>query len=279
MKTLILEQKLLQLQTFIAQYDSAIVAYSGGVDSSFLLKTARDILGKENVLAATGDSPSFPRKEKLFAIEQAEQFDVNHIIIQTEELQNEHYFSNPSNRCYFCKTELFTKLSQLQMRMNFNVIFDGTNFDDRFEFRPGSVSAKEHNIVSPLAFCKFSKEEIRFASHHLHLLSSEKPASPCLASRIPYGNKVTIEKLSQIEYAENIMHELGFNVCRVRHHDSVARIEVPTDVIHLLTETEIRAKLVQKFRQLGFHFITLDLNGFTSGNLNTVLSADQQITN
>jgi uncharacterized protein len=279
MNTVALTQKLQHLQSFIAQYKSVIVAYSGGTDSSFLLKVTRDILGKENVFAVTGDSASLPRKEKLFAIEQAEQFDVNHIIIQTEELQNNDYSSNPSNRCYFCKTELFRKLTQLQSRMCCDVIFDGTNFDDRFEFRPGNVAVKENKIVSPLSIFKFTKDEIRLASQQLSLQSWVKPASPCLASRIPYGQKVTTEKLSQIEQAENILHELGFNVYRVRHHDNVARIEVPADKIHVLTETKIRRMLVQKFRQLGFLFVALDLNGFTSGNLNTVLSTEQQHAN
>ncbi|MBS4027922.1 MAG: ATP-dependent sacrificial sulfur transferase LarE [Ignavibacteriales bacterium] len=266
-----IEQKLSQLKYFIQQYKTVLVAFSGGADSAFVLKVTRDVLGKENVLAVTGHSPSLPEREKVSAIEQAKRIDATHLIVDTEELGNENYSSNPSNRCFFCKTELYTKLSQLKSEKNFDVIFDGTNLDDEKDFRPGKIAAKENGIISPLSECGFTKDEIRLASKTLNLETWDKPASPCLSSRIPYGKIVTVEKLSQIERAENFLHELGFTICRVRHHDTIARIEVPSEKIYLLMNDEIRESIVKELKRIGFLFVTIDLNGFVSGNLNSTL--------
>jgi len=273
-----LEIKLQRLRNFIQQYKSVIVAFSGGADSAFILKVTRDVLGKENVLAITGHSPSLPEREKFFATEQAKQIDVEHLIIDTEELENENYSSNPSNRCFFCKSELYTKLTELKLEKHFDVIFDGTNLDDENDYRPGKNAAKENGVISPLSICKFTKEEIRRASKMLNLETWDKPASPCLSSRIPFGQKVTMEKLSRIEQAENLLHELGFTICRVRHHENIARIEVPKEQIHLLASDSIRETIVNEFKQIGFLYVTIDLNGFSSGNLNSVLAEQQQLT-
>ena len=271
------ENKLQQLRDFIQQYKSVIVAFSGGADSAFILKVTRDVLGKKNVLAVTGHSPSLPEREKFFASEQAKNIDVHHLIIDTEELENENYSSNPSNRCFFCKTELYTKLKELIHEKHFDIIFDGTNLDDENDYRPGKIAAKENGVISPLSICKFTKDEIRVASKKLNLETWDKPASPCLSSRIPFGQKVTIEKLSRIEQAENLLHELGFTICRVRHHENIARIEVPKEQIHLLTSDPIRETIVNEFKQIGFLYVTIDLNGFSSGNLNSVLVEEQQL--
>jgi len=273
-----LEIKLQRLRNFIQQYKSVIVAFSGRADSAFILKVTRDVLGKKNVLAVTGHSPSLPEREKFFATEQAKQIDVEHLIIDTEELENENYSSNPSNRCFFCKSELYTKLTELKLEKHFDVIFDGTNLDDENDYRPGKNAAKENGVISPLSICKFTKEEIRRASKMLNLETWDKPASPCLSSRIPFGQKVTMEKLSRIEQAENLLHELGFTICRVRHHENIARIEVPKEQIHLLASDSIRETIVNEFKQIGFLYVTIDLNGFSSGNLNSVLAEQQQLT-
>jgi uncharacterized protein len=271
MQIVALEEKIIQLHSYIAQFSSALVAFSGGIDSAFLCKITRDVLGRKNVLAITAVSASLPQKEKEQTITTAIQLDVPHQFIFTDELENEHYVANPVNRCYFCKSELYTKLTQSTFAKQYEVIFNGTNADDLGDFRPGIVAGAEYKILSPLAHCGFAKNDIRNEAQKLNIAIWNKPASPCLSSRIPYGESVTQKKLLQIEQAEDFLHSLGFAVCRVRHHDTIARIEIPPEDFIAITEKKIRMQINTRLKEIGFLFVTIDVSGFTSGSLNSVL--------
>ena len=264
------DKKLVDLKNFIRNYPNAIVAFSGGVDSTFVLKNTIDVLGNENVLAVIGDSQSLPTYEKQNAIKIAEELSSQYLIIETNELDDKNYFSNPVNRCYFCKSELFTNLVKIKNEKKFSVIFDGTNFDDLKKIRYGKIAGNENHIVSPLAECKLSKEEVRFFSKKMNLKIWNKPSSPCLSSRIPFGEEVTKEKLLQIEEAEEFLQQFDLGSFRVRHHNIIARIEVEKEFFSKLIEENIREKIVQKFKSIGFAYVTFDLNGFTSGHFHMI---------
>lgn len=266
-----LNAKLNNLNTILKSFDSLLIAYSGGVDSTFLLKVARDLLG-DSVLAVTAKSETYSQSECNEAIQIARQYHVNHMIISTKELEYPHFKSNPINRCYYCKNELFKKLKELAQKKNIQHIVDGTNFDDTDDFRPGLKALKELDIRSPLKEAGLTKKEIRLLSHEMGLPTWNKPALACLASRFPYGTEITPPKLNRVEQAETFLHELGFKQVRVRHHNNIARIEVSQEEIERISSPDYRDIIIIKLKELDYQYITLDLQGFRTGSMNEVLS-------
>jgi len=250
-----------------------VVAFSGGVDSALVLKVAVDVLSREKVLAVTADSESYPREELNSAVKftQATGLDGRHRIIRTEELSNPDYAANAFTRCFFCKDELYAQLKQIAETENIKHILDGCNVSDQGDFRPGREAAKKHGVRSPLIEAGLNKEEIREIARDLGLSIWDKPALACLSSRIPYGHKVTKEKLSQIEQAEEFLHSLGFRQVRVRHHQNMARIELEPSEIPKILDVEVREKVFKKLKEIGYLYVTLDLRGYRSGSMNEVL--------
>jgi len=266
-----LEGKYEQLIGLIKPMGRVIVAFSGGVDSTVVLKVALDTLGRENVLAATGVSPSLPQRELQSVKDLADVLSAPLELVETSEMDSPNYTSNPSNRCYFCKNELYSKLSELAATKNFNSILNGLNLDDTGDHRPGISAARQWNIRSPLLEARLSKADVRGLAEKLNLPNWEKPALACLSSRIPYGTPVTIQSLSQIERAEDFLRDRGFTNVRVRHHTNLARIEVDGwDLPRLLAEP-LRTDLIRHLKQLGYTYVTLDLQGFRSGSVNETI--------
>lgn len=251
--------------------DRVIIAFSGGVDSTFLLKAA-SLSGLGDVLAVTGQSESMPEEEFSFARAIAVSLNVKHRIIRTNELGNSDYSKNPPDRCYYCKKELFSKLKQIAQEEDFPYILDGTNADDAKDRRPGRRAAREEGVESPLLEAGLSKNEIRELSKALGLPTWNKPATPCLSSRIPYGQEITAEALERISKAEIFIRRFGVKELRVRNHGEVARIEIHPDDFHKLTGEQARKEIVDYLRSVGFKYIALDLQGFRSGSGNEALS-------
>jgi uncharacterized protein len=245
---------------------SVIVAYSGGVDSAYLACIASRTLG-DRALAVTADSPSYPERHRELAIRIARQFGLRHEIIRTSELERPEYRANPTNRCYYCKQELYTHLSRLASAHH-AVVVDGNNADDRGDYRPGRQAAREWGVRSPLDEVNLAKDEIRELSRRAGLPTWDEPASACLSSRIPYHHEVTDEKLRMIERAEEALRALGFRVFRVRHHDDVARVEIARQEMPRALEPEIAAAIVRDLKAAGYRYITLDLQGYRTGSLN-----------
>lgn len=264
------EQKEQNLRAMMRELKSVLVAYSGGVDSSYLALIATQELG-DKALCVTGISPSVSQTQRIEAKKIAKEFNFIHELINTEEMQNPDYQANPTNRCYFCKSELYGKLSQIASEKNINVVLDGANADDLTDHRPGSVAANENQVRSLLAEIGFTKNEIREQSKKHNLSTWEKPASPCLASRIQYGIPVSIERLSKVERGEQILRELGFKEFRVRYHDALVRIEISPNEMEKVLNIEMTDKLSNLFAKLGFKYVTLDLKGFRSGAMNEIL--------
>lgn len=256
-----------KLQDTLRSMGRVAIAYSGGVDSAFLARVARDVLDG-NAFAVLGVSPTVAHSELKDARELAREFGLTLVELATNELSNPNYVSNPTNRCYFCKTELFEQIRIWSDQEGIEWICDGANADDRSDWRPGSQAAQEKSVRSPLAEIGLTKDEIRPLSRMLGLPTWDKPSIACLGSRFPYGSSITLEALSQLDQAEDLLRSLGFRQLRVRHHGDIARIELdPADIPRMLDE-DIRTRVVVGFKQLGYKFVALDLAGYRTGSMN-----------
>jgi uncharacterized protein len=264
------DAKLSALKGSLAGMDGVLVAYSGGVDSTFLLKVAHDVLG-DRAVAVTALSESFARAEAEDAKRHAEQIGARQILIETRELERLGYRENSPERCFFCKDELFSKLTPLAEQEGLKVVVYGEIADDRADHRPGARAAREHRVRAPLAEAGLTKLEIRRLSRELGLPTWDKPSMACLSSRIPYGTEVTPETLSRVEKAEEVLRDLGLRQFRVRHHDAVARIEVDPRDLEELVRSPIRELLIERIKAAGYQYVTLDLQGYRTGSLNEVV--------
>ena len=265
-----LERKAAALDSALRELPSLIVAYSGGVDSAYLAYAAHRALG-DAVLCVTADSPSYPERHRTIARRVAEQVGFNHLVIQTSEMARPEYRANPANRCYYCKHELYTHLSAIAQDRGIPVIADGSNADDRGDYRPGRQAAREFAVRSPLDAAGLTKEEIRELSRRAGLPTWDEPASACLSSRIPYFSEVTDEKLRMIERAETVLRDLGFRICRVRHHETIARLELGRDEIARALEPATAETIDRELRAIGYAHVTVDLRGYRLGSLNDAL--------
>lgn len=265
-----LERQLEQLQTMFAEMDRAIVAYSGGVDSTLVAKIAYDVLG-DRALAVTANSPSLLPDDLEDAQVQAVEIGIRHEIVQTHEMDNPNYTSNPVNRCYFCKSELHDTLRPLALERGYPYVIDGVNADDLKDYRPGIRAAKERGVRSPLAEVGVTKAEVRALSKFLGLPWWDKPAQPCLSSRFPYGEEITLAKLQRVGRAERYLRTMGYRNLRVRSEGDTAKIEVLPEQIKEFVLTTDLPRLVATFQDYGFMYVTLDLEGYRSGKLNQVL--------
>jgi uncharacterized protein len=274
--TISLESKLEKMREILRELKRVAVAFSAGVDSTFVLKVAIDTLGPANVVAVTGKSDSLAEGEFDEAQRLAQSMGAEHVVIETEEMQDPNYLSNPVNRCYFCKTELYTKLGACIAERGLSAVVNGINADDYSDWRPGLQAAKEHTVRAPCAEAGMSKNDIRVLSERMGLPTFDKPASPCLSSRVQYGESITPVKLKQIERSEALLHSLGFRECRVRHHNNLARIELPADQIARACQPEILAQIESGLRRFGYAYVTIDLRGFRSGSMNEVIAFGQR---
>jgi uncharacterized protein len=267
-------ERLERLEAFLRPLGSVVVAYSGGVDSSVLFRVAHEMLG-QGALGVIGRSDSYARRELELALAQAAAFGGRVEVVTTGEIADPTFRSNPMDRCYHCKNELYRKLDEVARRERAAMIVDGTIADDVSDWRPGRRAATEHGVRSPLAELGFSKPDVRAVAAHFGLRSHDKPASPCLASRIPYGTEITPETLAKVEGAEELLRSLGFTELRVRHHGEVARLEVPLGELPRVVGLPTRLRLVEGLKALGYRFVTLDLEGFRSGSLNSARGEGQ----
>jgi uncharacterized protein len=258
------------LEGILGDMRSAVVAFSGGVDSAYLAVTASRVLGPR-ALAVTAESPSYPRYQKDIALRVAEEFGLRHEFLESREMEDPSYRSNPVNRCYFCKHELYTRLGALALERGFGNVIDGNNLDDTGDYRPGRAAGETLSVRSPLIEAGLGKTEIRALSRRRGLGTWDLPAAACLSSRIPYGSPVTVEKLRMIEEAEAYLRGLGFPQTRVRHHDEIARIEMPREDLGRFLDLDTFDRVVSRFRELGFRYVSLDLEGYRSGRLNEAL--------
>ena len=264
------EAKDAALRSALGALPSLVVAYSGGVDSAYLALIATRVLGPR-ALCITADSPSYPDRHRRLALRVAETCGLNHQIIKTDELSRPEYRSNPANRCYYCKHELYTHLTAIARERGIAAVADGSNADDRADYRPGRQAAREFGVISPLDDADLTKAEIRVLSHRAGLPTWDEPASACLSSRIPYFNEVTERKLRLIERAEAALRDLGFRVCRVRHHDATARVEIGAEELPRAVEPHMAALIDRALRALGYEEVTIDPRGYRLGSLNDAL--------
>lgn len=244
------------------------MAFSGGVDSSLLLKVCRDVLGPKNVTAVTGVSQTYTPEERRTARRFARGLGVRHVLIETDELSCAAFAANPADRCYHCKRELFGKIGDLAGSLGLDAFYDASNIDDLADYRPGRRATEELGVVSPLVLAGFTKRDVRALSKRLGLPSWDKPANPCLASRVPYGTPITLETLEMIRSGEKIIRGLGFPVVRLRHHGELARIEVPAGDIPRLLKPAVARKVAAKLKSVGYLWVAVDLEGYRMGSLN-----------
>ncbi|MGD1715641.1 ATP-dependent sacrificial sulfur transferase LarE [Dapis sp. BLCC M172] len=268
-----LKKKLEELKNIFAQMEKALIAYSGGIDSTLVAKVAYDVLG-DKALAVTAVSPSLLPEDLEDARIQAAVIGISHEEVNTNEMENKNYTSNPINRCYFCKSELHDTLKPLALKRGYSYVVDGVNADDLRDYRPGIQAAKERGARSPLAEVGISKFEVRQLAKDLDLPWWNKPAQPCLSSRFPYGEEITLEKLQRVGRGERYLRDLGLKNLRVRSEKDTARIEILPEEIKEFVLTIDLPKLVEKFKEFGFIYVTLDLEGYRSGKLNQVLSPE-----
>lgn len=265
-----INEKFEKLKNYLSSLESVVVAFSSGVDSTFLLKTAHDVLG-DKVIAVTAESCSFPKRElneaKLFCQKEG----IKHIVVESEELEIDGFCKNPVNRCYLCKKELFEKITEIAKENNIKNIVEGSNIDDNGDYRPGLQAVSELNIKSPLRYAELNKNEIRELSKKLELNTWDKQSFACLSSRFVYGEEITKEKLSMVDKSEQLLLDLGFHQLRVRIHGTIARIEVLPDEFPKLIEEKNRLKIVTEFEKYGFTYISMDLKGYRTGSMNETL--------
>lgn len=272
---MLLQEKYQLLKDNIKKRGSGAVAFSGGVDSTFLVKVVHEVLG-DKMIAVTATSSTYPERELKEAIKYAKDMGVKHLIISSEELDIEGFASNPTNRCYYCKKELFSKIQAIAKEHNIEYVFDGSNIDDDGDYRPGMQAARELEVISLLKEAKLSKEDIRELSKELGLPTWNKPAFACLSSRFPYGNEITASKLKMVDEAEQFLLDMGIRQVRVRHHGEIARIEVAPDERVRFFDIEVMNKIGEQFKKIGFTYVTLDILGYRTGSMNEVLTEEEK---
>jgi pyridinium-3,5-biscarboxylic acid mononucleotide sulfurtransferase len=261
-----LRQELKRLKNLIKEYDSCLVAFSGGVDSAFLLKIASEVIPRKNLLAVTATSCVYPKEELIFSKKFAKDLGVRHKVININLLKEKRFISNPLKRCYFCKRKIFSELKKISGRYGLKFLLDASNLSDKSDFRPGELANKELNIRSPLQEAKLSKEDIRNLSRRLGLITWDKPSLACLASRVPYGSKITHSVLKRIDSSEKYLRSLGIKQVRVRYYGKLCRIEVAKENIPFLLNKG--KQIVDKLKKLGYNYVTVDLQGYRTGSLN-----------
>lgn len=269
-------EKLEDLKKMIRKLESAAVAFSGGVDSTFLLTVAKEVLA-EKVIAVTARSSTYPEREFREAQQYAEKIGVQHIVIVSEELEIEGFSKNPTNRCYYCKHELFSKIQEIAKQYQVNYVFDGSNYDDLGDYRPGMQAAKELKVISPLKEVELTKEDIRLLSKEMNIPTWNKPSFACLSSRFPYGQEITPEKLRMVEEAEQFLLDKGFRQMRVRHHGEIARIEVAKQEREKFFDVLLMDEIGNYLKKIGFPYVTIDILGYRTGSMNEVLSEEEKI--
>ncbi len=271
-----IQEKYELLQNCLRKLEKVVVAYSGGVDSTFLLQAACETLGPDRVLACIGVSPSLAQSQREQAIQQATLIGARLVEVPIDELEDKNYSANKADRCFHCKSHLYQTIERMAREKGFTQLVCGSNSDDRDDYRPGNRAALDLGVHSPMMDAQLTKGDIRILSKQADLPTADLPASPCLASRMSYGLEITSQRLSQIERGEDFLRSLGFAEFRVRHHDAIARIEVLPQDLSRVMEPALREQILTRFKSFGFQYVTVDLQGFRSGSMNEALSTEQK---